>query len=94
MTVYVDKEYKCHVHPAEGLTPAEDVFFDGKCETFVDGHRLVPSGESCTREDGKVFTGKMIAPWKDSKELDAAQAQYERDMEDLQRAYQEGVDSV
>ena len=94
MTVYVDKEYKCHVHPAEGLTPAEDPFFDGKCDTYIEGHRLVPADESWTREDGRVFSGKMITPWKNSTELEAAQQQYERDTADLQAAYQEGVNSA
>lgn len=94
MTIYIDREYKCHVNPAEGLTPVEAPFFDGKCAVFVEGHRLVPPGENWTREDGKLFTGKMITPWKNSTELEAAQQQYERDTADLQAAYQEGVNSA
>lgn len=78
MTVYIDNEYKCHVNPADGLTPAEDPFFDGKCDAFIEGHRLVPSGETWVRGDGKVFAGRMIAPWKPSDELDSAQREYER----------------
>lgn len=80
MTIYHDKDYKCHVEPADGLTPIDDPFFDGKCATFIEGHRLVPAGESWTREDGKVFTGKMIAPWKPLDELEAAQREYERQL--------------
>lgn len=94
MTVYIDKDYKCHVNPADGLTPVEDSFFDAKCGTFIEGHRFVPNGETWVREDGKVFEGRMISPWKDSKELDAAQAQYEKDLADLQKAYEEGVNSA
>lgn len=94
MTVYIDKDYKCHAYPAEGLTPVEDAYFDGKCAAFVEGHRLVPSGENWTRPDGRVFAGKMTTPWKNSTELEAAQAQYEKDMADLQAAYQEGVNSA
>ena len=80
MIVYIDKEFKCHVNPAEGLTPAEDAYFDGKCAAFIEGYRFVPSGENWTRSDGTVFHGEMIAPWKDYAELDSAQREYERQL--------------
>lgn len=94
MIVYRDKDFKCHTAPKEGLTPIEDSFFDGKCDTFIEGHRLILAGEIWTREDGKAFSGKMISPWKNSAVLEAAQEQYERDTADLQAAYQEGVNSA
>ena len=78
MTIYIDTDYKCHVNPAEGLAPVETDFFDGKCDAYIEGFRFVPSGESWTREDGVVFHGEMIAPWKHSDELDVAQRQYEQ----------------
>ena len=94
MTVYIDKDYKCHVNPEEGLAPVETDFFNGKCDAYIEGFRFVPSGESWTREDGVVFHGEMIAPWRSSAVLEAAQAQYEKDLADLQKAYEEGVNSA
>ena len=92
--IYVDSEYKCHTSNDGTMTAVETDFFDGKCDTFVEGYHFIPSGESWTREDGKVFTGEMVSPWKPYSELASAQAQYERDRAELQAAYQEGVNSV
>lgn len=79
-TIYIDFDYKCHVTNADNMTAVETDFFDGKCDTFIEGYRFVPSGESWTRSDGVVFHGEMIAPWKDFAELDAAQREYERQL--------------
>lgn len=76
-TVYIDSEFKCHTLDDGTMTAVETAFFDGKCDAFIEGYRFVPAGESWTRSDGVVFTGEMIAPWKDYSELDAAQRQYE-----------------
>lgn len=84
MTVYIDSDYKCHTEQAEGLTTVESTFFDGKCKTFIEGYRFVPSGESWTRDDGVVFKGEMVAPWKDYSALAAAQAGYEEAAAELQ----------
>lgn len=78
MTVYIDKDFKCHTVNDGTMTAVETDFFDGKCNTFIEGYRFVPSGESWTRYDGVVFEGEMIAPWKDYAELDNAQREYER----------------
>ena len=94
MTIYIDSECKCHVTDDGTMTEVETDFFNGKCQTFIEGYRFVPSGESWTRSDGTVFTGEMIAPWKPYDKLAAAQAQYEADMTELAAAYQEGVNSV
>lgn len=93
-TIYVDSDFKCHITNDGNMTAVETDFFDGKCDTFVEGYRFVPAGESWIREDGVVFTGEMIAPWKPYSELAAAQQQYERDQDELVAAYQEGVNSV
>lgn len=77
MKIYIDTEYKCHTEPADGLTAVETDFFDGKCKTFIEGYRFVPEGQEWTREDGVVFKGEMIAPWKDYTMLAAAQQGYE-----------------
>lgn len=65
MTIYIDNDYKCHNSPADGLTAVETDTFDGKCRQYIEGYRFVPVGETWTREDGQVFTGEMIAPWRD-----------------------------
>ena len=65
MIIYIDNDYKCHTSPADGLTAVEMDFFDGKCRQFIEGYRFVPFEQSWTREDGQVFTGEMIAPWRD-----------------------------
>lgn len=79
-TIYIDSEFKCHVTDDGTMTAVETEFFDNKCDAFVEGYRYVPEGESWTREDGEVFTGEMVVPWKDYSELDAAQREYEREV--------------
>lgn len=93
-TIYIDADYICHVADTGDLTAVETDFFDGKCDAFVEGYRLVPEGSAWTRSDGATFAGEMISPWKDYSLLAAAQAQYERDQDELVAAYQEGVNSV
>lgn len=66
-TIYVDKNYKCHAVFAEGLTPVDDSFFDGKCDAFIEGYCY---------DTSKGYT--QIYPWKDEKELFAAQREYEK----------------
>ena len=86
-TIYIDSEFKCHITNDGTMTAVETDFFDGKCDTFIEGYRFVPEGESWVRSDGEVFKGEMIAPWKDFNELDAAQREYERALiEDMQKA--------
>ena len=65
MTIYVDSDYKCHTSSGDGFTPVETDAFDGKCRQFIEGYRFVPAGQSWTREDGQVFHGEMVAPWRD-----------------------------
>lgn len=79
-TIYIDTEFKCHASDDGTMTAVETDYFDGKCDTFIEGYRFIPSGESWTREDGAVFIGEMVAPWKDYRELDAAQQKYEKQL--------------
>ena len=81
MTIYIDSDYKCYVSPGEGVTAVETNAFDGKCRQFIEGYRFVPAGQSWTREDGQVFTGEMVAPWRDYEILAEFQevAQEEQD---------------
>lgn len=86
-TIYLDAGFRCHVSDDGTMTPAETDAFDGKCDAYIHGYRFVPAGESWTREDGTVFTGEMMTPWKDYSELDAAQRAYEQEqLEDMRSA--------
>lgn len=78
--VYIDSEFKCHVADDGTMTATQTDFFDGKCDAFVEGYRLIPEGESWTRSDGVVFHGEMISPWKPYDELDSAQREYEKQL--------------
>lgn len=79
MRIYIDSEYKCHISPGEGLTAIEADAFDSKCSRYIEGYRFVPDGESWTREDGQVFRGEMVAPWRDYSMLAELQALYEEE---------------
>ena len=65
MTIYIDNDYKCHVSSEDGMAAVETEAFDGKCSRYIEGYRFVPAGETWTREDGQVFHGEMVAPWRD-----------------------------
>ena len=105
MTIYIDNDFKCHVSN-DGTMRAFDVpFFDGKCQTFIEGYRYVPSGERWVQPNGKFFRGEMLAPWVPYQLLAAAQAAYEEGqatgtggIEELlgaaATAYTEGVNSI
>ena len=87
MTVFIDADFKCHVENNGTMTEVHTDFFDGKCQEFIEGYRFVPAGHTWTREDGTVFRGEMVAPWKPYSELDAAQRRYEREQAaDMQAA--------
>ena len=80
MIIYIDSDFKCHAsNPDNTLTAVETEFFDGKCAAYIEGYRFVPAGAMWTRKDGVVFTGEMISLWKDWRELDATQREYERE---------------
>ena len=79
MTIYIDSDYKCHTSPGEGLTAVETDAFDGKCSRYIEGYRFVPAEESWTRGDGVVFTGEMMAPFREYAMLAELQALYEEE---------------
>ena len=81
MKIYIDGDYKCHTSLADGLTAVETDAFEDKCSRYIQGYRFVPAGESWTREDGQVFHGEMVAPWRDYAILSEFQevAQEEQD---------------
>lgn len=80
MTIYLDKEFCCHMSETASTTQSiETDYFDGKCPAYIEGYRYVPSGSTWTRSDGVEFRGEMVSPWKPWQELDAAQRDYERE---------------
>ena len=79
MTIYIDSDFKCHISSGDGLTTVETTTFDGKCAAYIEGYRFVPDGSTWVREDGTVFTGEMVSPWKPWAELDGIQRAYERE---------------
>lgn len=79
-TIYIDAGSKCNAIDDGTMTAVETDFFDGKCDAYIEGYRLVPEGAEWVREDGAVFRGEMIAPWKDIRELDRVQREYERQL--------------
>ena len=64
-TIYVDAEKKCHVTDDGTMTPVETSFFDGKCDTFVEGYCY-------------DIQSKAIYPWASQTALENAQRDYER----------------
>ena len=77
-TIYLNEDFKCSVTEKEDtVMTVETDFFNGKCNTYIEGYRYVPEGQTWTRKDGEVFTGIMVAPFKDSQLLEMIQALYE-----------------
>lgn len=76
MTIYIDSDFKCHVSSAEGRREIETSFFDGKCDEWIECYRYVPAGETWVKQNGEVFTGEMMSPWKPLEEAYIAQAAY------------------
>lgn len=72
-TIYIDSDFKCHVVDDGTMTAVETDFFDGKCDTFIEGY---------------CIEGNKIYPWKDFRnELDTAQREHEKErLEDAENA--------
>ena len=68
-TIYYDSDYKCHVTNDGTMTAVETDFFDGKCDTFIEGYCY---------DTSKGYV--QIYPWKLDSELDAIQREYEREL--------------
>ena len=63
------------------MTAVETDAFDGKCRQYTEGYRFVPADETWTREDGQVFHGEMVAPWRNYEILVELQAVYEEEQD-------------
>lgn len=80
-TIYLNKDFQCSVtEKADTVQSIETDVFDGKCNAYVEGYRFIPEGQQWTREDGVVFEGEMIAPFKDYTYLEIVQVMYEEIM--------------
>lgn len=91
MKIYIDSDFKCHItNPDNSYRSFNVRFFDGKCQTLIEGYRYIPSGESWVRSDGRVFSGETMFPWKPWSELDEAQLNYEWErIEEYSKAFSE-----
>ena len=76
MTIYIDSDYKCYVSEAEGRKAIETDAFNGKCAEWIESFRFVPAGETWVKENGEMFRGEMVSPWKDLGEAYATQTAY------------------
>lgn len=69
MKFYVDSEHKCHsTNPNGTFREVEDDFFNGKCDTFIEGYCY---------DDSKGYA--QIYPRIQFDKLDAVQREYERE---------------
>ena len=96
MKIYIDNDYKCHVTDDGTMRAVETDFFDGRCSEFIEGYRYIPAGETWTRADGQVFTGEMIASWRDYSQIleiqtavDRTQAQAQQTINEYEQALSE-----
>lgn len=76
MTIYLDRDFVCHLEDDGSRRAVETSVFDGKCREFIEGFRFIPVGESRTLENGQVFTGQMTCPVKPYAMLLEAQEAY------------------
>ncbi|MGM9548966.1 MAG: hypothetical protein ACI3V5_03895 [Faecousia sp.] len=90
-TIYLDSDFKCRIVDDGTMTAVETDVFDGKCDAYIEGYRYIPPGERWTREDGTVFDGEMISPWKPWDALDRAQRAYERE---LLKQYEQALSEI
>lgn len=66
--VYVDSEHHCHTtNPDGNFREVEHPFFNGKCQTWIEGYCY---------DDSNGYAA--IYPFKPSSELETAQREYER----------------
>lgn len=83
-TIYIDSEYKCHITDDDTMTAIETDYFDGKCDLFIEGYRLIPIGHSWTMPNGFTIRGFAVFPWRDYTTLKAYQTQYEVNLAEIE----------
>lgn len=78
MTIYIDRNNRCHLDPAPDRTQIKTDFFEGKCQEFVEGYCFRPDGGKIALPDGTELDSGAIYPWKPYEQLAQYQAIYER----------------
>ena len=68
-TIYLDSDYICHLENDGTMREVQTSAFDGMQDAEIRGYRFVPLGESWARSDGTIFTGLMVSPAKNYKEI-------------------------
>ena len=68
-TIYIDSDYRCHPVNDGTMTAVETDFFNGKCDTFIEGYCY-------DTRNGYV----QIYPFLPFGELDSAQREYEKQL--------------
>ena len=92
MMYYLDADFVVHLQDDGSMTPWNDTIgiFNGKCDTYITGFRVIPAKRTWVRQDGQSFVGEMITPWKPYHELEAVQRQYEQQLiQELQQTVAE-----
>ena len=82
-TIYLDSEFVCHISPGIGSTPYETDLFEGKCDTYIEGYRVIPAGQTWVRSDGVRFVGLSVSPAVKYETLVPWQKQYEEDLDNM-----------
>lgn len=67
--IFIDSEHKCHITNDGTMTAVETDFFDGMCDTYVEGFCYEIRDNSTA-----------IYAWKPYSELDSAQRAYEKQL--------------
>ena len=81
-TTHTDSDFQRHTsHPNGIYTAMDTTFFDGQCDSSIEGYRFIPVGESWTHPDGVIFQGEMITPWRPYEILAELQAVYEEEQD-------------
>ena len=76
MLIYLDNEFRCHLTDDGTMRAIETRHFKGKCDTYIEGYRLIPDGEVWVDENGVEIRGEALFPWVDSPELEEVQSLY------------------
>ena len=76
MKIYIDSDFKCHTANDGTMRELDLFFFDNTCPEWIESYRYVPAGETWVREDGVMFHGEMVSPWKDLSNAYIAQTAY------------------
>ena len=68
-TIYIDSDFKCHIANDGTMAAIKTDFFNGMCDTFIEGYCY---------DTSKGYV--QIYPWKPYNELDSAQREYEKQL--------------